>query len=78
MGLAVVFTWLCNGTRGSILLAYLLHGSINTWTRVLAVGQGGATVLRIQLVLMVIVVIALIVRFGPARLADARPTPVAP
>ena len=31
------------------LLAYLLHGSINTWTRILPVEQGGSTVLRIQL-----------------------------
>jgi membrane protease YdiL (CAAX protease family) len=78
MALAVVFTWVYNGTSGSILLAYLLHGSINTWTRVLAVAQGGPTVLRIQLVLMVIVAIALIVRFGPARLADAGPAGTRP
>lgn len=31
---SVIFTWLFNHTRGSVLLAYLLHGSINTWTRV--------------------------------------------
>ena len=30
MGMTVVFTWVFNNTRGSILLAILLHASINT------------------------------------------------
>lgn len=34
LGASVIFTWLFNNTRGSVLLAYLLHGSVNTWTRV--------------------------------------------
>ncbi len=29
--LTVLFTWLYNGTRGSVLLAMLFHGSINTF-----------------------------------------------
>lgn len=31
IALAVVFTWLYNSTRGSVLLAILLHGSVNAW-----------------------------------------------
>ena len=31
IALAVVFTWVYNGTRGSLLLVILLHGSVNTW-----------------------------------------------
>ena len=30
IGMAVLFTWVFNNTRGSILLAILLHASINT------------------------------------------------
>ncbi len=69
MMLAVIFTWVFNSTKSSILLAYLLHGSINTWTRILPVEQGGTTVLRIQTALTVILVIGLVARFGAAHLA---------
>ena len=34
IGLSVLFTWLYNNTRGSVLLAYLLHAAVNTWSRV--------------------------------------------
>ena len=31
LGLAVVFTWLYNSTRGSLLLVVVLHGTVNAW-----------------------------------------------
>ena len=30
IALAIIFTWVFNNTRGSLLLAILLHASINT------------------------------------------------
>lgn len=42
LGASVIFTWLFNNTRGSVLLAYLLHGSVNTWTRIFALDSGSA------------------------------------
>ena len=35
--LSVLFTWVFNNTRGSVLLAYLFHAATNTWTRVFAI-----------------------------------------
>lgn len=35
--LSILFTWVFNNTRGSVLLAYLFHAATNTWTRVFAI-----------------------------------------
>lgn len=37
LGLSTLFTWVYNNTRGSVLLAYILHASQNTWTQVFTV-----------------------------------------
>ncbi len=37
VSVSIIFTWVFNNTRGSLLLAYLLHAAINTWTRVLPI-----------------------------------------
>lgn len=29
---AILMTWLFNNTQGSLLIAYLYHAAINTWT----------------------------------------------
>src|SRR6185436_1025441 len=34
---SILFTWLYNNTRGSVLLAYLLHAAMNTWTTFFAI-----------------------------------------
>jgi membrane protease YdiL (CAAX protease family) len=35
--LSILFTWVFNNTKGSVLLAYLFHAATNTWTRVFAI-----------------------------------------
>jgi membrane protease YdiL (CAAX protease family) len=32
VAVSILFTWLYNNTRGSVLLAYLMHAAMNTWT----------------------------------------------
>lgn len=34
---SILFTWLYNNTRGSVLLAYILHAAMNTWTSIFAI-----------------------------------------
>jgi uncharacterized protein len=33
----ILFTWMLNNTRGSVLLAYMLHAAGNTWTRIFSI-----------------------------------------
>ena len=42
VSLTVIFTWMYNHTRGSVLLAYLLHGATNTWTRIFPIDHNGS------------------------------------
>jgi membrane protease YdiL (CAAX protease family) len=35
LGASLLLAWVYNNTRGSLLLAYLYHGSMNTWSSVL-------------------------------------------
>lgn len=42
LGASIIFTFLYNHTRGSVLLAYLLHGAANTWTRIFPIDQAPA------------------------------------
>jgi len=37
VALTILFTWLYNNTRGSVLLAYLMHAAFNTWTNVFSI-----------------------------------------
>jgi hypothetical protein len=34
MAISILFTWLFNNTRGSVLLATMLHQGVNIWTDV--------------------------------------------
>jgi membrane protease YdiL (CAAX protease family) len=36
----ILFTWMFNNTRGSVLLAYMLHAAGNTWTRIFSIDPG--------------------------------------
>jgi membrane protease YdiL (CAAX protease family) len=39
---SILFTWMYNNTKGSVLLAYILHASMNTWTEFFAIDAGNA------------------------------------
>jgi membrane protease YdiL (CAAX protease family) len=65
----LLLTWVYNNTRGSLLLAYLFHGSMNTWSNVLPFpATSGAffwCLAGVQCAVCAVVVAA----FGPARLS---------
>lgn len=56
---SILFTWMYNNTKGSVLLAYILHASMNTWTEFFAVDS--ANVFQNWILTGVIVALAVIV-----------------
>jgi len=60
MGMAVIFTWVFNNTRGSLLLAMLLHASADT-------AVPGAASPQVFLTLYVVLVVAALLIIGATR-----------
>jgi membrane protease YdiL (CAAX protease family) len=68
IGASVIFTWLYNHTHGSVLLAYLLHGSVNTWTRVFPIDQAPALAGWMMTGLVCLIAIILVMVSGAEHL----------
>jgi hypothetical protein len=72
IGLSILFTWLFNETRGSLIVVMLFHASINLGAFVpAAVGSIGAVSFLYAIVTW-IVALVVVARFGKATLASAR------
>jgi len=76
IGMAVIFTWVFNNTRGSLLLAMLLHASLDT-----AVPSTGNSLMFLTLYVVLVLVALLIIMATRGRLSYQRevaaPTPEA-
>ncbi|MGE5072175.1 MAG: type II CAAX prenyl endopeptidase Rce1 family protein [Anaerolineae bacterium] len=76
---AVIYTWVFNNTRGSLLLTSILHAAGNTAGVFLPIASTastagvGAYITAIALGLVVAVTVVFVA--GPARLARAKPLP---
>jgi membrane protease YdiL (CAAX protease family) len=73
LGMTVLYTWLFNNTRGSVLLAYLLHAAANTWSQVFAIDHANQPVnwiLSGMIVLDAIIVLAVTGSENLSRSAD--------
>lgn len=63
---AIVFTWVYNHTRGSLLLAFLLHWACNVGTNMFPAWEGNQFLL--QVALWWVVALAIVAVYGPRRL----------
>ena len=69
IGLSILFTWLFNETRGSLIVVILFHTSINLAAFVpAAVGSTGAASFLYAIVTWIVAQV-IVSRFGRARLA---------
>ena len=68
IGASVIFTWLYNHVRGSVLLAYLLHGAANTWTRVFPMDQAPPLVGWMMTGIICLIAVILVSVFGATHL----------
>jgi hypothetical protein len=73
-GFSILYTWMANHTRGSLLLAHLFHAASNTTIGVLPVlpMDTGGSLRPLWLVVGILWAVAFIVvgRYGPKRLSE--------
>jgi membrane protease YdiL (CAAX protease family) len=71
---SVLMAWVCNHTRGSVLLAILFHAAINTTLGSLGLARTseGNQLVVLNVALTWVVVAAIAILFGPAHLVRGR------
>jgi predicted ferric reductase len=71
LALAVVFTWLYNSTRGSLVLVVLFHGTVNAWLTSVWFLRGGvsSTTLWLFAGLLGVIAVCLVVVYGRENLS---------
>jgi membrane protease YdiL (CAAX protease family) len=69
IGAVIVYNWMFNNAKGSVLPVMLLHAAQNTWTGVIPPAPGDATPYTIASVLYAVVAIIIVVVYGPSRLS---------
>jgi uncharacterized protein len=69
VGAAILFTWVFNNTRGSLLLAYLMHAASNFWPRVWPMATLTSPYAWLPDGVTILAVVLLVMIYGPARLS---------
>jgi membrane protease YdiL (CAAX protease family) len=69
VAITVLYTWLLNHTRGSVLLAYLFHGAANTWTQVFSIDHADPRVGWIVDGLLVLLAVIVVLYEGKENLS---------
>ena len=72
MAWSIQYTWVFNNTKGSVLLAAVLHGAVNAWNGYIDVYRGHFGGILAYMVLSVIVSIIVILLAGPTNLSRTK------
>lgn len=67
--LTVLYTWMYNNTRGSVLMAYLFHAAANTWSQVFPIDHGGPLIGKISIALIVLAAVIVVLMNGAENLS---------
>jgi membrane protease YdiL (CAAX protease family) len=69
IAITVLYTWILNNTRGSVLLAYLFHAAANTWSQVIPIDHANSLVSWIMIGLLVIAAVIVVMFTGAENLS---------
>jgi membrane protease YdiL (CAAX protease family) len=69
VALSVLYTWVFNNTRGSVLMAYLFHGAANTWSQVFSIDHANPLVGWVVTGLLVLAAVVIVARAGSEHLS---------
>lgn len=69
VSLSILYTWILNNTRGSVLLAYLFHASANTWSQVFSVDHSNRFVDWSVTGLLVLLAVSVVLTAGAENLS---------
>lgn len=70
VALTVLYTWMSNNTRGSVLLAYLFHAAANTWSQVFSIDHANQSLNWFIAGLLFLVAIIVVVVSGAENLSN--------
>lgn len=69
LAMTILYTWMLNHTRGSVLLAYLFHGAANTWSQVFSIDHADPLVGWIQAALLLLLAVIVVAYEGKENLS---------
>jgi len=72
MAWSIQYTWVFNNTKGSVLLAAVIHGAVNAWNGYINVYRGHFGNILAYMVLSVIVSIIIVIAAGPTHLSRTK------